>query len=140
MTKDNVGTKRVVHCYGQTSAVAEAISTYLEASEEQRIEARLTRPQYDKYENGRSWQPTVCGIRAPSADVIRPSDFVATVNHTDPNVDKQELEVALEFPGSPYMDGTPVLDVVPCSPCKDDAPSSWPFLEYFSNKEQAITS
>ena len=92
---------RVVHCYGQTPDIAEAIANYFEASERQRTESKLAYPQHDKYEEGRSWQPTVCGLRAPDTDVVRPSDFVALVNHTDPSVDQDELAIALEHPGLP---------------------------------------
>lgn len=99
---------RVVHCYGQTPETQAAIDAYWEVSDR----GNLERPQYDKYEEGRAWQPTVCGLRAPDSDVVRPSDFVATVNHTDPYVDQSELGIALEHPGLPFMDG----DVVPAGP------------------------
>ncbi len=123
---------RVVHCYGQTPEITDAIAKYVESSERQGIENKQGYPQYDKYEEGRSWQPTVCGLRVPAVDVVRPSDFVAVVNHTDPNVDQDELSLALEHPGLPYMDGDVVPDAMPCVDCKDAAPMSWPFLSYFS--------
>ena len=122
---------RVVHCYGQTPEKAKAIADYFAASES--TDSNQNYPQYDKYEEGRSWQPTVCGLRAPSIDVVKPSDFVATVNHTDPNVDQDKLAIALEFPGLPYMDGDVVPNAEPCVDCKEAAPNSWPFLEYFAD-------
>ena len=123
---------RVVHCYGQTPETTEAIGNFYKASETQPVDSKLDYPRYDKYEEGRSWQPTVCGLRAPSEDVVRPSNFVATVNHTDPNVDQDKLAIALEFPGLPYMDGDVVADAIPCAECKDAAPKSWTALEYFA--------
>ena len=120
---------RVVHCYGQTPR---AVANYSEASERQRTEGKLDHHKYDKYEKGRSWQPTVCGLRAPDIEVVRPSDFVALVNHTEPNVDQNELAIALEHAGLPYMDGDVVPDAVPCTECKEAAPKSWPALQYFS--------
>ena len=119
---------RVVHCYGQTPG---AIDNYFEA-ERQRTEGKLDHHKYDKYEKGRSWQPTVCGLRAPDIEVVRPSDFVALVNHTEPNVNQGELAIALEHSGLPYMDGDVVPDAVPCTECKEAAPKSWPALQYFS--------
>lgn len=113
---------RVVHCYGQTPEMKAAMDGYWQASDRDNLE----RPQYDRYEEGRAWQPTVCGIHAPDIDVLRPSDFVATVNHTDPSVDQAELGVALEFPGLPYTDGDAVLDAQPCAQCKEAAPACKP--------------
>ena len=125
---------RVVHCYGQTPETTEAIHNYFSAPEGQLSDSKLDYPKYDKYEEGRPWQPTVCGLRAPSIDVVRPSDFVALVNHTDPKVDQDKLAIALEFPGLPYMDGDVLPDAAPCVECKEAAPMSWPFLEYFAQE------
>lgn len=90
----------------------------------------VEKPEYDRYEEGRDWQPTVCGLRAASIDVLSPSDFVAVVNHTNPNIDMNALDDGT-WEANPYQDGEiPDPDTDACGMCKERAPSSWPFLFY----------
>ncbi len=122
---------RVVHCYGQTPEMQAAIELYYEQRES---ETQREKPEYDRYEEGRDWQPTVCGLRASAADTLRPSDFVAVVNHTDPSVDMDSLN-GTGFEALPYQDGKFIPDVQSCSSCKEAAPKSWAFLFYASDEE-----
>ena len=126
-----VAEMRVVHCYGQTPEVTEAIELFYE---QQASGLQGEKPEYDRYEEGRAWQPTVCGLRESSADVVRPSDFVAVVNHTDPAIDMESLN-GTGYEALPYQDGQFLPDVGPCGDCKEAAPSSWPFLFYASTRE-----
>ena len=118
---------RVVHCYGQTPEVTEAIALFYE-QRNNRLQGE--KPEYDRYEEGRAWQPTVCGLREPSADVVRPSDFVAVVNHTNPDIDMNALYSSGEYEALPYQDGDSIPNANPCGSCKEAAPLSWPFLFY----------
>ena len=122
---------RVVHCYGQTPEVAKAISLFYE---QRREGTQGEKPEYDRYEEGRAWQPTVCGLRSPAADVVRPSGFVAVVNHTNPDVDMEVLDGS-GFEALPYQDGNFIPDAEPCGTCKEAAPRSWPFLSYATPEE-----
>ena len=118
--------RRVVHCYGQTPQAQEAIDAFYD----QPVAARQDpKPEYDRYEEGREWQPTVCGLRAASADTLRPSDFVAVVNHTDSEVDMDSLD-GTGYEALPYQDGDFIPDADPCGSCKEAAPQSWTFLFY----------
>ena len=121
--------KRVVHCYGQTPEMQERIDSYYE----QRRAGES--PEYDRYKEGRDWQPTVCGLRAPDVDVVRPSDFVAVVNHTDPNIDMEALD-GTGYEALPFQGGDFIPDVDPCGSCKEAAPLSWAFLFYASTQEE----
>ena len=128
---------RVVHCYGQTPEMQEAIYSFYEQREREDWESasgvkERKKPEYARYEATRDWQPTVCGLTPPSLDVLRPSDFVAVVNHTDPTVDMAALD-GTGFEASPYQDGEFVPDAEPCGPCKKAAPLSWPLLFYASD-------
>ena len=141
----------VVHCYGLTPEVQEALNFHFELFYSQRqyfggqfdhndaelasgIQgARVEYPEYDRYEEGRAWQPTTCGLRASSEDVARPSDFVAVVNFTNPNVDPDSLNDAV-----PYGDGDFIPDVEPCGICKEAAPKSWPFLDYAPTRKEIV--
>ena len=122
---------RVVHCYGQTPEAQEAIELFYE----QRPSGGAVgeRLEYDRYEEGRDWQPTVCGLRAASTDTLRPSDFVAVVNHTDPAVDMDSLD-GTGYEALPYQDGDFIPDAKPCGSCEEAAPKSWPFLSYASDR------
>ncbi len=129
---------RVVHCYGQTPEMQEAIDLFYE----QRVidcgdsasgETGREKPDYARYEAGRDWQPTVCGLTPTSSDVLRPSDFVAVVNHTDSTVDMESLD-GTGFEALPYQDGEVIPDAEPCGPCKKAAPLSWSFLFYASDE------
>ena len=122
---------RVAHCYGQTPEVAKALAKAFTMFYDEGIGEK---PEYDRYEEGRDWQPTVCGLRAPDADVVRPSDFVATVNHTDPDVDMDALD-GTGYEALPFQDGDFIPDAEPCGSCKVAAPLSWPFLFYASDKD-----
>lgn len=131
MAQQDVLKKRVVHCYGQTPEMGERIASYYE----QRANGvQGSPPEYDRYEEGRAWQPTVCGLRAPNIDVVRPSDFVAVVNDTDPNIDMEALD-GTGYEALPYQDGNVIPGVDPCGVCKEAAPLSWPFLFYASTRE-----
>ena len=127
----NVAARRVVHCYGQTPEMQAAIDEYYE---QRASETPREKPEYDRYEKGRDWQPTVCGLRAADADTLSPSDFVAVVNHTDPAVDMDSLN-GTGFEALPYQDGNFIPDVKPCSACKEAAPKAWTFLFYASDEE-----
>ena len=124
---------RVVHCYGQTPEMQESIELFYERRRASGAEAG-EKSEYDRYEEGRDWQPTVCGLRAADADVLRPSDFVAVVNHTDPAVDMDSLQGGYE--ALPYQDGDFIPDAEPCGTCKEAAPESWHFLFYASTLEE----
>ena len=143
---------RVVQCYGLTPEVQEALDFHFELFYSQRqyfggqfvrngIEvgsgmqgAQVEYPEYDRYEEGRAWQPTTCGLRASSEDVARPSDFVAVVNLTNPDVDPDSLNDA-----APYGDGDFIPDVEPCDLCKEAAPESWHFLDYALTREEVAS-
>ena len=143
---------RVVHCYGLTPEVQEALDFHFELFYSQRqyfgeqfvrngIEvgsgmqgAQVEYPEYDRYEEGRAWQPTTCGLRASSEDVARPSDFVAVVNLTNPDVDPDSLNDA-----APYGDGDFIPDAEPCDLCKEAAPESWHFLDYALTREEVAS-
>ncbi len=133
-TQPAVAEMRVVHCYGQTPEMQAVISLYYEQlySLQRESETPREKPEYDRYEEGRDWQPTVCGLRAADADTLRPSDFVGVVNHTDPSVDMDSLD-GTGFEALPYQDGNFIPDVQPCSSCKEAAPKVWPFLFYASD-------
>ena len=92
------------------------------------------KPEHDRYEEGRDWHPTVCGLRAASADVLSPSDFVAVVNHTDPAVDMDSLD-GTGYEALPYQGGEFIPDAEACGTCKEGAPKSWQFMFYASSKE-----
>ena len=143
---------RVVHCYGKPPEVQEALDFHFELFYGQRQYfdwesdddvamgvqgAPVEYPEYDRYEKDRAWQPTTCGLRAPSEDVVRPSDFVAVVNFTNPDVDPEVLDAMSEHPGLPYGDGDFIPDVEPCGLCKEAAPQTWTFLHYAPTREDA---
>lgn len=127
--EENEGaTTRVVHCYGQTPEMQESIELFYE---QRQSGVQGEPPQYARYEADRAWQPTTCGLRAETTDVLRPSDFVAVVNHTNPDIDMDSLPGGHE--ALPYQDGDFIPDTEPCGSCKEAAPKSWPFLMYASD-------
>ena len=143
---------REVHCYGQTPEMQTKIDLFYESRghvQEAALQlsfsgavydaddpkVRTEKPEYDRYEEGRDWQPTVCGLRAASADVLRPSDFVSVVNHTNPAVDMDSYDG--EWEASPYQDGDLIPNAKACEPCKEVAPRSWPFLFYAGTEEDS---
>ena len=132
---------RVVHCYGQTPLMQRAIDDHFDWLYRLKgwyFGREFGRDDfgYHRYEKERAWQPTVCGLRISDKDVVRPSDFVAVVNHTDPDIDMTPCDDSGRE-ALPYQAGDFIPDVEPCGICKEAAPESWPYLSYAPTREEA---